>query len=278
MAARYSVALWNYRHYTNVPSLERIIARLREQDYGIELWPSFGDEKNLLDEVGRKRVRNALEGMTCSLHATNEDTFDGHRKQIEAAADFGAEVIVMHSQAFLARDRADFEVQQRGRGESSLDVQLARKPSDFDVQLARKTVAYAAEHGIRIALENGIDTPPFPMLVNAIEQVEGLCICLDTGHLYRPWDRDPAPDPMRKFLDALKGRLLHLHLDDSDPETIGDDHLPLGVGKIPDKDWELLAMTLEEIDFQGMAVFEITPMSPLQIADLGRAFLQGKGF
>ena len=275
---KYSVSLWNYRQYANVPSLERIIASLREQDYGIEIWPSFGDERDLLDEVGRKRVRDALEGMTCSLHATNENTFDGHRKQIEAAADFGARVIVMHSQAFLTRDRADFEVQQRGGGASSLDVQLGRKPSDFDVQLARKTVVYAAEHGIRIALENGIDTPPFPILVNAIEQVEGLCICLDTGHLYRLWDKDPVRDPMRKILDALKGRIVHLHLHDSDSETIDDDHFPLGVGKILDKDWELLATTLEEIDFQGMAVFEIAPTSPLPIADLGRAFLQGKGF
>jgi sugar phosphate isomerase/epimerase len=248
MRIKYSVSLWNYSHYANVPSLERIITLLREQGYGIELWGSWrGDKKDLFDEVGRRGLKQVLQGMTVSLHTAGANTFDLHKKQIEAAADLGAEVVVLHPSDFVSRDN-----------------------SNLDVSLACKAVAYASEHGVRLALENG----QLPFLANAIEKVEGLGICLDVGHVYL------TSDPMSKFLDALKERIIHLHIQDvlSEAEDglpcTGKDHYIPGSGGIPDKDWNLFATTLGEINFQGIAVFEIQPRNPLQTALLGRTFMR----
>jgi sugar phosphate isomerase/epimerase len=185
--------------------------------------------------------------MTVSLHTAGANTFDLQRKQIDAAVDLGAEVIVLHPSDFVSKDS-----------------------SDLDVQLACKAVAYASERGVRLALENG----QLPFLVNAIEKVEGLGICLDVGHVYL------TPDPMNKFLAALKQRIIHLHIQDVLPEAeaglpcTGKDHYIPGTGGIPDKDWRLFAATLKEINFQGIAVFEIQPRNPLQTAFLGRTFMR----
>ena len=275
MRITYAVALVNYQKYgAGVPSLERVIARVRERGFGVELWRSFGLEKDLYGQIGRKRLKPLLGGMAVSLHAANDTAFQAHQVQIEAAADFGAEVIVIHSQGFLTQERANFEAQERARGVSSLDVQLGRKASDFDVQQARRSVAYAAERGVKLALENGVDIPPFPMLANAVEQVGGLGICLDTGHLYRPWDPDPDPRPMHRFLDAFKERIIHLHIHDANPETTDDDHMQPGTGGISHRDWERLVITLQEVDFHGMAVFEIAPRVPVETASLGKRFME----
>ncbi len=220
---------------------------LREQNYGIELCPSLKEEKDLFDEVGRKRLKYLLEGMEVTLHTGGGNTFDFHQKQIDVAVDFGAEVIVLHPSNLVSRNN-----------------------SNLDVQLASRAVAYAGERGVKLALENG----KLPFLASTIERVERLGICLDVGHVYF------TSDPMSKFLDVLKERIIHLHLQDIRPK--GEDNLPhtakrhymLGTGGIPDTDWQLLAATLKEINFQGIAVFEIHPRNPLQTALLGMDFMQ----
>jgi len=247
MRIKYSVSLWNYFHYASVPSLERIIMLLREQNYGIELWPSWKEEKDLFDEVGRKRLKYLLEGMEVTLHTGGGNTFDLHQKQIDAAVDFGAEVIVLHPSNLVSRNN-----------------------SNLDVQLTSRAVAYTGERGVKLALENG----KLPFLASTIERVDGLGICLDVGHVYF------TSDPMSKFLDVLKERIIHLHLQDILPKGednlphTGKDHYMLGTGGIPDTDWQLLAATLKEINFQGIAVFEIQPRNPLQTALLGMDFMQ----
>ncbi len=245
---------WNYRHYSNVPSLERVIELLREQGYGIELWAGWqesgiakwgADEADLFDEVGRRRLKAALEGMTVSLHTAGARTFGEHKKQIDAAADVGGEVVVLHPGNLCKEGRIE-----------------------LDAALCREAVAYGAERNVVLALENG----DLPFLAEAIEQVEGLGICLDVGHV------DATPEPMSAYLETLKGRLCHLHLQDvlSPPEqglpgTGGDHYIP-GTGGIPSEDWKLIAQTLRETDFSGIAVFEIRPRNPLQTALLARGF------
>jgi len=54
MKIQYSVSMWNYYHYANVPSPERFIPLLQEMGYGIELWPSWKEDNDLFDPVGRK--------------------------------------------------------------------------------------------------------------------------------------------------------------------------------------------------------------------------------
>ena len=274
MQITYSVALWNYGHYRRVPSLERLLAQLREREYGVEIRESFRDERDLLDQVGRERLRPALQGMTVGLHSAGGNTWGMHQKQIDAAADIGASVIVLHTANLLSKERVALETQQRVLGVYWLETDQSRKPSDFDLDLARQAVAYAAERGVTLALENGIDTPPFSLLTSAVENVQGLAICLDVGHLYRPWDPAPTPDPMREFLDALREHIVHLHIDDAFPDTELDDHFAPGTGGIPVADWRLLASALQEVDYRGMAVFEVRPRTPLETAALSKAFMQ----
>jgi len=247
MQIRYAVSLWNYFHYVNVPSLERVLALLRDQGYGVELWGAWQEERDLFDLVGRTRLKDALAGMEVSLHTAGANTLELHQKQIDAAAYLGAEVVVLHTDNIFTRGK-----------------------SDLNVALAREVVGYACSKGVKIALENG----ELSDLVDAIKNVEGLGICLDVGHVYLTGGR------MSEHLDVLKDRIIHLHLQDVLPET--ESHLPLtekdhfipGTGGIPEEDWELLIATLKHIDFRGMAVFEIRPRNPWQTALLGRTFVQ----
>ena len=251
MKIEFAVSLWNFTHYTKSPSLERICGQLRDQGLGIELWSSYNQEADLYDQVGRKRLRAALKGMLVSLHSDIfAKNFLDHQKQIDTAAEIGAEVIVIHSDNIYLPDT-----------------------KEIDVNLANRVVAYGVENGVTIALENG----QLPLLKNAIDQIEGLKISLDTGHVYL------TEEPMEAFLAALKTSIIHLHIQEvlSSPESslVGQhgiilDHYTPGTGGIPAEDWKLLFSVLQETDFNGTAVFEIQPRTPLQTAKLGTTFVQ----
>lgn len=248
MRIDYAISLWNFTHYANASSLERVLAWVRAAGYGIELWGSWRDERDLYDPAVRGRLRAALDGMPVSLHTAGAPTLDMHRKQVDAAAELGAQVVVLHSD----------------------DLYLPGTKT-LDVELAGRATAYARAAGVRLALENG----QLPFLAEAIRQVADLDICLDVGHVYL------TPELMAAFLAAFKHRIIHLHLQDLvlEPEFglrspgTGRDHYTLGSGGIPTEDWNLLIAALREVDFRGTAVFEIQPRNPLQTAALGRAFM-----
>jgi sugar phosphate isomerase/epimerase len=244
----YSISLWNFTHYSKAPSLERTLAMVRERGWGIELWANWRDEADLYDATGLKRVKNALAGMRVSLHTAVVSGFAAHCKQIDAAAEVGAQVLVLHPN----------------------DLYLPGT-KDLDVDVAQHAVEYAGPRRVKLALENG----QWPFIAQALDRVPGLCACLDVGHVYL------TTATLAGFLDVMKSRLVHLHLQDLAlapsvdyrfPGT-GVDHYPLGSGGIPIQDWRLLMATLEEIDFSGTAVFEIQPPNPLQTAYAGQLFL-----
>ena len=54
------------------------------------------------------------------------------------------------------------------------------------------------------------------------------------------------------------------------------DHYVPGRGGIPPEDWELLCSTLEEINFRGIAVFEIHPLAVLEEVFRARRFFDGQ--
>ncbi len=252
MNITYAVSLWNYTHYTDSPSLERICASLRAHGYGIEVWPQWHDEPDLFAEEGRLRLQNALQGMPVTLHTSMvANSFDRHQKQIDAAHAVGAPLVVIHP----------------------TDV-YADGTKTLDVALARDVVAYGREQGVLLALENGRRS----FLADAVSRVDGLCVCLDVGHVYL------HDETMSDFLVELKDKLIHLHIQEllSDvelthlPNTMKDHYIP-GSGTIPRADWELLGRTLREIDYDGALVFEIQPRRPLQTALLGKQFLHTVG-
>lgn len=248
MKVQYAISLWNFSHYPDAGTLEQELGMIRELGYGVELWAQWKDGPNLYEKAGRACLKAALDGMPVSLHSAIVRSFDEQRAQIDAAHDLGAGVLVVHSDEFYAGD---------GR--------------ELDVTLCRDVVAYAGERGVCIALENG----QLPFLEQALAAVENLRICLDVGHVYL------TDDTMQAFLAELKGRIIHLHLQDIlTPAEVGlpgagMDHYTPGTGGIPLEDWHLLAATLQEIDFDGTAVFEIRPRNPYQTTSLGRRFFDG---
>jgi sugar phosphate isomerase/epimerase len=248
MRIQYAISLWNFSHYARVGSLEQELGKIRELGCGVELWGQWRGTQNLYGESLRVRLKKALGDMPVSLHTALAYSFAAHKAQVDAAHDLSARVLVVHSDEFFA------------------DAQGA-----LDVALCRDVVAYAAKRGVCIALENG----QLPFLERAIAAVDNLEICLDVGHVYL------TEVPMRDFLTALKSRIVHLHLQDilspmeTDIPHAGADHYALGSGGIPSEDWELLTTTLQEIGFDGTAVFEIQPRNPYQTALLGMRFLDG---
>lgn len=232
----YRISLWNYYHYANQPNLERVAQELRQAGFGIELWPRWQGEQNIYCELYKESVKCALRGMKISLHSGGARTFEENRTQIDFASHIGADNIVVH----LPNLRL-------GEG----------KP---DYSFAKDVVDYADSQGITIALENG----PLRPLVSAIENIENLKICIDTGHIYF------TDHSMKDYVDALRERVVHLHLQDTLEES---DHYILGTGIIPIQDWEYLWSVLEEDGFTGACVFEIRPRSVLLSAHTSIRFL-----
>lgn len=247
MNVTYAISLWNFSHYAGPGDLEGELAAVRAQGYGIELWPHWPGEPDLYSPAMRDRLVSALAGMPVSLHSALVRGFAAQAAQVDAAAELGANVLVTHSDEFF----------QEG----------TRR---LDAPLCRDVVAYAAERGVRVALENG----QLPFLAAAIGAVEGLHVCLDVGHVYL------TDALLCDFLDALGPRIIHLHLQDMGlpgeaemPHALRDHYTP-GTGSIPAGDWHLLARTLRALDFRGMAVFEVRPRNPYHTARLGRQFFQ----
>jgi len=243
----YYISLWNYTHCTAVPSLEHVLAEIRAAGYGAEPWTTWKDRESLIDETGRERLRVAADGMELTLHSGNITTFEGHKTHIDAAAHFGAALIVLH------------------------DPAVAPKDGVVDAALARDAVAYAAERNVTLALENG----PLELLAEAIEKVDGLAVCFDVGHVYF------TKHSMRDFVEALDERIVHLHLQDTlnpvERDTIPGapgDHYVCGTGGIPRDDWEYLVAELARTRESITGAYELRPRPVLQLAMHARAYVE----
>lgn len=231
----------------NAPTLDHTIELLRQWNFGIELWNRYPEHKDLFKKSAIAKFKDLLQGMDISVHTADGNDFDFHKKQIDAASGYGAKVVVLHT-----------------------DNLIDKETLSLDVELGNNVVSYANEHGIEIALENG----KYDFLVSAAENIENLKICLDLGHIYF------TSDPLEKHLKAFKDRIIHLHIHDAFPDghestahTFKEHYVP-GTGKIPKDDWDILVRVLKEIDFEGMAVFEIAPRDPLQTAFIARNFME----
>ncbi len=212
-----------------------MVSGIRDAGYGVELFPRWFDEENLYDSINRKRLKMLTADMPSSLHGGGPDTLERHLLQIDTAADTESDVIVVHID----------------------HMKLGGEEPDFG--FAQKVVDLAHDRGVTVALENG----PLPVLVRALENLQGLRICLDTGHVYH------HPEPMKACLDSLKQDICHLHIQD----TLGStDHYVPGSGIIPVEDWRYLFDSLEKIRFDGAWVLEIRPRKPLQYAEQTRMF------
>lgn len=261
MPIRYAISLWDFDHYTFVPPIEELIPMIRQAGFGLELWSSWhhGRDVDFFSPEWRRILKPLVEGMPLSFHGSGRaTTFEAHCRQIDAAADLGAAVIVIHA-AYVPLPRSDRDPgSARGRAAAPVNEDLLGRILD-----------YAGKAGVRIALENG----SLDGLKQAAARFPSLGLCLDIGHLYNGGLTMSAVAP-------LKHRLIHLHLQEPLPKREASlplscqDHYMLGIGGIPRRDWELLASMLRETDFNGMAVFELRPLNVFQNAMRGEAFLE----
>jgi len=243
----YRISLWNYGHYSNVGTLEEAVAEIAQAGFGVELWPRWHDTPDLFDRSQRQRLGALLKGVRSSWHSGGVTDFNGHQRQIDCAAHCGSDVIVVHAG----------------------NLQVGGDQPDFG--LAREAVAYAKQRGITLCLENGA----LSVIERTIENVDGLMVCIDTGHAYlvspRPGE---APTGLRPYLDSFKERIRHLHVQDTLPE--GDHYTP-GTGTMPREDWEYLLHTMRDVGFRGAWVTEIRPRRPVRTALDTFAFLESLG-
>ncbi len=251
MQITYSVSMWNYEAYTKPDTLEDAVAEVRRSGYGVEMWSSWKSDKNLFAPQSRERLVKLLDGVPSTLHGRVGDlSFDEHKQHIDAAKETGSTLIVVHADSI---------------GVSGDD------PKDFG--LAKDVVAYAKQCGVGIALEN-VSPSPLKALVKTLENVPGIGICLDIGHVYHMHDC-----PLKEYLDRLADSIIHLHLQDLylDSGTTRakyDSHRTPGQCDIPQADWQLLFSTLEKVDYRGSAVFEVRPFDPVEIVGQAVRFLK----
>jgi len=242
MELDYRISLWNYGFYARASSLEETVQEIVAAGYGVELHSRWKEEQDLYGCEQRKRLRALLRGVRVSLHSGNVTDFEGHGRQIDCAAEVGADPIVVHT-AHLG---------------------ISGEPPAY--ALAREVLAYAQSRAVRLALENG----PLPDIRAALEALPSLSFCLDVGHCYA--DGSSIPE----FLDAAGERLIHVHLQDRRPgekRPWGSGHYRPGAGAIPREHWQCLAEWIRLRSFRGALVFEVKPLPPVAVAQGGRAFL-----
>ena len=258
MNMQYALSLWNYWHYVYVAPQHEAAREIARFGFGVEAWydPNMAPElAEALRAAPAVSVHATGSWVKDWMAKTGRSRFDAYRMQLDDIAAFNCRTLVLHASHIIVKG-SDHEL---------------------DVELASFMVEYGRELGIAIALENTLEEQglSYAWEADAIAQVDGLNICLDTGHVY--WTDHALAD----YLGALKHRLVHMHVQDiacelESPitEIYGLDHLNPGSGGISRDDWRLLLDTLEEIDFDGMAVFEVRPRHPLQLGLQAREFMQ----
>ena len=108
-----------------------------------------------------------------------------------------------------------------------------------------------------------------------VETFDNLGVCLDPACI-----RACSAYSLRDFVEVVGDRICFLHLYDSRGEL---GHLTPGSGDIPTEDWSYMLASLEEINFQGLAILEIRPppekstQTPLQAAIEAREFFDALG-
>ncbi len=200
---------------------------------------SLGKDVNhsgILDRQKRRKLRDLLDH-----HNLEIDTIHGPqlcspgstgqlRETINAAADLGAPVIVVHP--------GPFELNEADLSQSLATV----------LHTLEKTTPEIEQAGIKIALENVMPGPATELAVRALGQLDsGLFgFCYDSSH-----EQIDGPRP-HELLEMLKDRVIAVHLSDRIKEFV--DHVPPGDGFI---DWPKVVALLKDTAFAAPLLFEV---------------------
>jgi sugar phosphate isomerase/epimerase len=127
-------------------------------------------------------------------------------------------------------------------------------PGDrIDVPEIRRIAEYAAARGVRLAVENMVDS--VWALDRFLDEIgdnpvnTNLAVCIDTGHAHM--SHDAGRHPVTNYLERYAAQLVHLHLHDNAGQQ--DEHLTPGNGTI---DWPSAITTLVRIGFSGTVALE----------------------
>jgi len=195
---------------------------LREHGLSVELY--FGT--NSVDRIRREdviAVRDALDWEhTVTVHGPFMDLSPGALDTKVAEASLSRYLAVIELSSILGPEAIVFHSGYEGwKYAHKVDAWL--KPS---VQTWRRVVEAAEPHGIRIAVENIVDTVP-DHLRRLAEEVDRplFGLCLDVGH------RQIFSDlPVEAWVDAMHPYIIVMHLHDNNGEF--DDHAPIGSGSV----------------------------------------------
>lgn len=250
MSFKLAISIWNYEAYTEPTALEEIAAEVANAGFGLELWPNLKSDKGLYLPENRSRLVNIAKNMPSSLHGGWIYTLEEHINQIEAARDTSSSVIVVHND------------------------HLGIDADKFDPSLAREAVRIAKSYGISIALENSDRAGAFDLLAKGLSAVPELSACIDIGHLHCAGDR-----PLSDYLANFNERIIHLHLQDvymipGTLKAVNDSHRSPGDCHIPREEWLSLLNWIETRNFDGFAVLEVRPFTPIETAHRASAFLR----
>ena len=151
-------------------------------------------------------------------------------------------------------------------------------------------ISYAAERGVRIALENTPITTPtdfrefFACLSGSELPGEAVGMCLDIGHANLC---DRTRNDFIRYLDELGTEvpIIHMHLHENYGDF--DSHLPLFTGPARENDGgiRVLIERLKDRHYQGALILEVWPQPPELLTEaeqrlrpmLGGSAHQGKG-
>lgn len=130
----------------------------------------------------------------------------------------------------------------------------------------------AQELGIRLAIETGAYHADYPRTIEEfgelVEDLEGLGVTLDVGHVYLGAKMGENPSPQDAVIETIgeaKNWLVNVHLHDN--HGFGDEHLVPGRGEI---DFERVLGALKGSNYDGPLVLEPwNPSDPLVAAREG---------
>lgn len=127
-------------------------------------------------------------------------------------------------------------------------------PDDrIDVPEIRRIADYAAARGVRLAVENMVDSvwalDRFLDEIGDNPEQTNLAVCIDTGHAHM--SHDAGRHPVTNYLERYAAQLVHLHLHDNAGQQ--DEHLTPGNGTI---DWPDAIATLGRAGFSGTVALE----------------------
>jgi sugar phosphate isomerase/epimerase len=258
--SRLGVSVWGFygrrrpEEWPTLPDAVRAILSI-DPSLGVEVWGSKSldepeaDEEELAELAEVCRTASFVTVHVRGVYMAWDPT--GLRHELDFAARVGARALVLHPAC----------------------LGLMTPDDRLDVPEIQRLADYAAERGVRLALENLADA--IWLLDRVLEEVgddseaTNLGICIDAGHAHM--SHDAGREPVVNYLQRYAGQLEHVHLHDN--HGVSDEHLVPGDGTI---DWPRVVRTLEEIGSDGTVILEVhsPDVPPIEGIRQGLEFLE----